>query len=97
MLAVKQKLKMIPNKVYMPWCFSLLSMYLQATDWGQPADAGLLLEESPKWHLLTMVLEEIHKESRKNTASEYDSEMNDYIQWVYSHDYILMTIYSWVG
>ena len=36
-----------------------------------PADAGLQLEESPKWHLLTMVLEEIHQESRKNTASEY--------------------------
>ena len=29
MLAVKQKLKMIPNKVYLSWCFSLLSMYLQ--------------------------------------------------------------------
>ena len=81
MLAVKQKLKMIPNKVYLSWCFSLLSMYLQElAAWGQPANAGLLLEESPKWHLLTMVLEEIHQETRKNTASM--SEMNDFIQWV---------------
>ena len=29
-----------------------------------------VIEESPKWHLLSMVLEEIHKESATNTESE---------------------------
>ena len=28
------------------------------------------IEESPKWHLLSMVLNEIHKESAANTKSE---------------------------
>ena len=35
-LAVKQKLKVIPTKVYMSWRFSLLSMYLQATGINPP-------------------------------------------------------------
>ena len=32
-------------------------------------DSGII-EESPKWHLLSMVLDEIRKESAANTKSE---------------------------
>ena len=67
------------SKQGIPVMMFLITEYVPSrTGRGQPANAGLLLEESPKWHLLTMVLEEIHQETRKNTASM--SEMNDYIQ-----------------
>ena len=35
---------------------------------------GLLLEESPKWHLLSMVLEEVRREVRTATTHEREGE-----------------------
>ena len=38
-------------------------------------DSGII-EESPKWHLLSMVLDEIRKESATNTKSELYVQLN---------------------
>ena len=48
--------------------------------------ASSKIEESPKWHLLSMVLDEIHKECLANTISKF-KKLNKKFKSLHTNEY----------